>query len=155
MLRELSRRALWAYMNCVPLYTARSLTKRRDILAAFDGIRNLLWRRRCRHPSSSVYPALISTWLCSGSRRAHSSAECRKRTRKELSTVVCSSLAGPGAAGQATHPDSPMANKSEYTASMVDGCVLTVQEWLMKHTWIHWYIRDGHGNPSPLWHREK
>lgn len=25
----------------------------------------------------------------------------------------------------------------------------------MKHSWNHWYIRDGHGNPRPLWHRER
>lgn len=25
----------------------------------------------------------------------------------------------------------------------------------MKHTWIHWYIRDGHGNLRPLWHKMK
>ena len=25
----------------------------------------------------------------------------------------------------------------------------------MKHTWIHWYIRDGHGNLRPLWHERE
>ena len=50
---------------------------------------------------------------------------------------------------------SPMENKSEYKSSMVDGCLPNVQEWLKKHTWIHWYIRDGHGNLRPLWHKQK
>ena len=42
MLRELNRRPLWVYMSCVALYTARRLTKTRDILAAFSGISNRL-----------------------------------------------------------------------------------------------------------------
>ncbi len=42
MLRELDKRPLWVYMGCVALYTARHLTKTRDILAAFSGISNRL-----------------------------------------------------------------------------------------------------------------
>lgn len=42
MFRVLWDRPLQVYMNCVALYTARHLTKSRDILAAFDGISNLL-----------------------------------------------------------------------------------------------------------------
>jgi hypothetical protein len=39
----------------------------------------------------------------------------------------------------------------EYRNSMVEGCLANVREWLMCHTWIRWYIRDGHGNLRPIW----
>ena len=32
---------------------------------------------------------------------------------------------------------------------------MDLHEWLIKHTWVHWYIRDGHGNLRTLWDREK
>ena len=41
--------------------------------------------------------------------------------------------------------------KMLYNPDMVDGCMSNVREWLTNHTWICWYIRDGHGNVRPLW----
>lgn len=71
----------------------------------------------------------FSTWLSSGS------GECRERTWKELGTVVCSSLAGQAWCGWRSDIfDLPLENKSEYRASMVNGCLPDVPEWLMKHT---------------------
>ena len=42
MLGELQRRAIWVYTDCVQLYTRRDMTKQQDVLAAFDGICNIM-----------------------------------------------------------------------------------------------------------------
>ena len=38
---------------------------------------------------------------------------------------------------------------------MVQGCIDNLNEWLLRHTWICWYIRDGHGRLRPLWDSER
>ena len=154
MLRELSRRALWVYTNCVPLYTARILTNRRDILAAFNGICNLM--EKTMHapfvfglPSSHFDMALLWQSQSALERRAPKNT----KERVEYNGMQFPSWSWCGWTSDAL--DSPMENKAEYKSAMVDGCLPNVQEWLMKHTWIHWYIRDGHGNLRPLWHERE
>lgn len=154
MLRELSRRALWVYTNCVPLYTARILTNRKDVLAAFNGICNLMEKTMQAPfifglPSSHFDMALL--W------QPQSALERRQpkndKERAEYNGMQFPSWSWCGWTSDAL--PSPLENKSEYKSSMVDGCLSNVQEWLMKHTWIHWYIRDGHGNLRPLWHKQQ
>lgn len=154
MLREMSRRALWVYTNCVPLYTARILTNRRDILAAFNGICNLM--EKTMHapfvfglPSSHFDMALLWQPQSAIERRAPENA----KEKVEYNGMRFPSWSWCGWTSDALN--SPMDNKSEYESAMVDGCLPNVQEWLMKHTWIHWYIRDGHGNLRPLWHERE
>ena len=154
MLRELSQRALWVYINCVPLYTARILTKPKDILAAFNGICNLMEKTMQAPfmfglPSSHFDMALLWEPQSALERRVPKT----DRERAEYGGMQFPSWSWCGWTSDAL--DLPMENKSEYKTSMVDGCVPNVQEWLMKHTWIHWYIRDGHGNLRPLWHKVK
>ena len=154
MLRELNRRGLWVYTNCVPLYTARILTNRKDVLAAFNGICNVMEKTMQAPfifglPSSHFDVALL--W------QPQSALERRQpkndNERAEYNGMQFPSWSWCGWTSDAL--PSPLENKSEYKSSMVDGCLSNVQEWLMKHTWIHWYIRDGHGNLRPLWHRQK
>ena len=154
MLRELSRRALWVYTKCVPLYTARILTNRKDVLAAFNGIYNLMEKTMQAPfifglPSSHFDMALL--W------QPQSALERRKpkddKERADYNGMQFPSWSWCGWTCDAL--PSPMGNKSEYNSSMVDGCLTNVQEWLTKHTWIHWYIRDSHGNLRPLWHKQK
>lgn len=102
MFRELSRRALWVYINCVSLYTARILTKRKDILAAFNGISNLMEKTMQAPfifglPSSHFDMALL--W------EPQSAIERRvPKTDKERAEYGdMQFLVGPGAAGQAMH----------------------------------------------------
>ena len=154
MLGELSRRALWVYTNCVALYTARILTKRKDILAAFNGISNLMEKTMQAPfifglPSSHFDMALLWEPQSALERRVPKT----DKERTEYGGMQFPSWSWCGWTRDAL--ESPMENNSAYKASMVDGCVPNVGEWLMKHTWIHWYIRDGHGNLRPLWHREK
>lgn len=47
--RQLPLRSMWVYMKSVELYTARSLTKDGEVLAAFSGVTNLM-RRTMRAP---------------------------------------------------------------------------------------------------------
>ena len=154
MLRELSRRALWVYTNCVPLYTARVLTKPKDILAAFNGICNVMEKTMQAPfifglPSSHFDMALLWEPQRALKRRVpRSDVE-----RAEYGGMQFPSWSWCGWTSNAL--DLPMENKLEYKLSMMNGCLPDVHEWLMKHTWIHWYIRDGHGNLRPLWHRKK
>lgn len=39
----------------------------------------------------------------------------------------------------------------EYRVATIGGCISNVHEWLNKHTWIVWYIRDGQGNLRLVW----
>ena len=39
----------------------------------------------------------------------------------------------------------------EYKSSTLDGCEDNLHDWLMHHTWITWYIRDGSGNLRLVW----
>ena len=154
MLRELNRRALWVYTNCVALYTARVLTKRKDILAAFNGISNLMEKTMQAPfifglPSSHFDMALLWEPQSAIERRVPKTED----EKAEFGGMQFPSWSWCGWTSDAL--DSPMENNSAYKAVMVDGCVPNVREWLMKHTWIHWYIRDGHGDLRPLWHREK
>lgn len=154
MFRDLSRRALWVYINCVSLYTARILTKRKDILAAFNGISNLMEKTMQAPfifglPSSHFDMALLWEPQSAIERRVPKT----DKERAEYGGMQFPSWSWCGWTSDAL--DVSMENKSEYKASMVDGCLPNVQEWLIKHTWIQWYIRDGHGNLRPLWHREK
>jgi len=38
-----------------------------------------------------------------------------------------------------------------YNSSMIEDCLSNVHQWLMEHTWISWYIRDGRGNLRAVW----
>ena len=154
MLRELNRRAFWVYTSCVALYTARTLTKRKDILAAFNGISNLMEKTMQASfifglPSSHFDLALLWEPQSALERRVPKTDQ----ERAEYGGMQFPSWSWCGWTSDAL--DSPMENNSEYKASMVDGCIPNARQWLKFHTWIHWYIRDGHGNLRPLWDREK
>ena len=154
MLRELSRRALWVYTNCVPLYTARILTNRKDVLAAFNGICNLM-EKTMQAPSIFGLPSshfdMALLWQPQSALKRRKPKDDKERA--EYNGMQFPSWSWCGWTCDAL--PSPMGNKSEYQSSMVDGCLTNVQEWLTKHTWIHWYIRDGRGNLRPLWHKQK
>jgi hypothetical protein len=44
-----------------------------------------------------------------------------------------------------------MDGRIEYQLDMLDGCMLNVREWLKRHTWIQWYVRNEKGHCRPLW----
>ncbi|KAK3689421.1 heterokaryon incompatibility protein-domain-containing protein [Podospora appendiculata] len=162
-LGELRRRAFWFYMKCIQLYTGRELTKPKDILTAFQGTGWLLQQQMSAPlfyglPSSHFDLALLWMPLKKLDRRrqktAHrsSAAPC---SQDEMGNCNCK-LEEEGFGGK----DFPswswcgwMGGKAEYQLSMIDGCLLNVQEWLRDHTWIQWYVRDYEGNLRPLWNK--
>ncbi|KAK3317640.1 heterokaryon incompatibility protein-domain-containing protein [Cercophora scortea] len=160
-LGELRRRAFWFYMKCIQLYTGRELTKPKDILTAFQGAAWLLQQQMNAPlfyglPSSHFDLALL--WMPlkkldrRRQRRSHRSgaAPC---SQDEMGNCKCK-LEEEGYGGKGFPSWSWcgwMGGKAEYQLSMIDGCLLNVQEWLRDHTWIQWYAREYEGDLRPLW----
>lgn len=136
ILRELSSRAFWFYMNCVSLYTSRDLSNPHDILAAFTGIGELIQGTMQASfifglPSSHLDIALL--W--------EPDVKISPREPDTTFDIKFPSWSWCGWEGATMR----------YKTDMVDGCLANVQEWLQNHTWIVWHIRDKHGNLRPLW----
>ncbi|KAF2097560.1 HET-domain-containing protein [Rhizodiscina lignyota] len=149
LLRDLrpGKRPFWVYMHCTQLYTRRRLTRANDILAAFGGISNLLAETMEAPlifglPSSHFDLALL--WVMNGPmlRRLPKDTEEKDQWGQDEfpSWSWCGWIASPWA-------DAAI----EYKADMIEGCLQNVNEWLTNHTWIHWYIRDGHGDLRHIW----
>ncbi|KAL2045787.1 hypothetical protein N7G274_002218 [Stereocaulon virgatum] len=136
MFRELNRRALWIYINCVSLYTTWILTKWKDIRAAFNGISNLT-EKTMRAPFIFGLPSsrfdMVLLWEPQSAIKRR--VPKTDNERAEYGGMQFPSWSWCGWTGDAF--DLPTDNKSEYKASRVDGCLPNVQEWLMNHTWIH------------------
>ena len=148
MFRQIDHRAIWVYMRCVELYTERKLTQPNDILAAFSGMSNLMRERMAAPfihglPSSHFDLALLWEPLRSSERRM------KKKPFKKSETP--------------STPDPEFPSWSwagwmgtvAYKESIVGGLLDNVSDWLDKHTWIKWWIRDGHGDLRPLWDNRK
>jgi len=135
MLDNLESRALQIYMDCVELYTNRVLTDPLDLLSAFTGIGNLVGETLgagliCGLPRSHFDWALL--WEPKG--------EPKKR---DLSRFPTWSWCG--------WKDEVIKHKE----STILGTRANVHEGLMDHTWITWYIRDGHANLKLIWTASK
>ena len=148
MLGDLARRAPWVYVNFVSLYTSRNLTKPRDILAAFNGVSNLM-RKALGAPFIFGLPSshfdLALLWEPEKALKRRRPRKNDEKGKAEFNGLEFPSWSWCGWWG----------GKMEYKSDMVEGCLMDLNEWLIKHTWIHWYIRDGHGNLRPLWDGDK
>jgi hypothetical protein len=139
ILPEIHRRAVWFYLKSVRLYTAREISRDGDILAAYKGISNLM--EATLHapfifglPSSHFDLALL--WEGGGSvKRRDDSNFAVEGDTKFPSWSWC----GWKSATMDYHP------------GMVGDCVANLNEWLLNHTWIYWFIRDGRGDLRPIW----
>ena len=144
MLSDLARRAPWVYVNFVSLYTSRNLTKPRDILAAFNGVSNVM-RKKLGAPFIFGLPSshfdLALLWEPEKALKRRRPGKNDEKGKAEFNGMEFPSWSWCGWWG----------GKMEYSSGMVEGCLMDLNEWLIKHTWIHWYIRDGHGNLRPLW----
>lgn len=148
LFRELkpNKRPFWVYMNCVQPYTRRKWTFANDILAAFSGISNLLADTMDAPlvfglPSSHFDLALL--WVMNGPmvRRLPKAREKQRWGQDEFpSWSWCGWLA-----------DEEVKASIEYKTDMIEGCLQNVNEWIVNHTWVHWYIRDGHSDLRPIW----
>ena len=151
LLRELDSRAFRVYMTCVQLYTSRSLTRPKDILAAFNGMSNLLGNAMGSPllfglPSSHFDLALL--WQPTASLRRRIPTTPGEENDFEGNLFPSWSWCGwMGHGPSKTRPPSMSYNSS----MMIEGCLSNVHQWLIEHTWISWYIRDGHGNLRAVW----
>lgn len=140
ILRDLSIQAPQVYTKCVRLYTLRSLTHQKDILAAFNGVSNLIGDTLATDlvfglPSSHFDWALL--WEPRGSlpsSRRVIEQESSADSRRFPSWSWC------GWKG-AMH----------YRPSTISGSNNNLHQWLTQRTWIVWYIRDGHGQLRQVW----
>jgi Heterokaryon incompatibility protein (HET) len=155
ILRELECRAIWVYLQCVSLYSSRILTKPKDILAAFAGISNLM-KRTMRAPFIFGMPSshfdLALLWEPQQAVKRRKSDKNDEKEVREYSGLEFPSWSWCGWTN-VTNEVQPLKLKPlmEYSQNMIGGCLTHLNEWLLKHTWIHWYIRDGRGRLRPLW----
>ena len=162
-LRELQQRPMWFYMTYISMYTGRRLTKPRDILAAFEGISWLLGQYM-RAPSVFGLPTshfdLALLWSPAQTVRRRRPKEPRPKKR------TCTADAEGNCSCKSAHADTDMYGsrsfpswswsgwmdgRIEYDLDMVDGCLLDVNDWLSRRTWIQWYIRNEKGHLRPIW----
>ncbi|RDW75474.1 hypothetical protein BP6252_06616 [Coleophoma cylindrospora] len=143
VLHELDRRPIRVYMNCMSRYSARKLTQQKDILAAFNGVSNLISGVMQAPfifglPSSHFDLALLWEPLQAVTRRVQGDGQDFQGLEFP-SWSWCGWKGGP----------------TEYRSSQLEGVLINVREWLLEHTWIAWYIRDGRGNLRPVWDGER
>jgi hypothetical protein len=134
MLQQLSDAPLSVYKKALELYMTRNLTYSRDILAAFNGIGNQV----CEALGGSLIHGLPSShfdWALLW--EARDAAERRFDVDEELFP----SWSWCGWKGE----------MMEYKPHVLSGCEENLEDWLMNHTWITWYIRDFNGNLRLVW----
>jgi hypothetical protein len=152
ILSDLEHRAIYVYKNCVELYSSRDLTKPDDVLSAFHGITNLL---RQNLDGSFVHglPSSYFDWAL-----LWEPQDAPTRRRKEEFANQDGSHGNGESPKWTSDVDFPswswvgwFGKRMEYKTSMIEGTLTNLREWLMKHTWICWYIRDGRGSLRPVW----
>jgi hypothetical protein len=142
ILHELRRRPIRVYMNCMSRYSERQLTQAKDILAAFNGVSNLISDVMGAPfifglPSSHFDLALLWEPLSAVSRRVPGPDE-------DFGDFIFPTWSWCGWKG----------GSMSYRTYQLEGVLTNVHEWLTEHTWIAWYIRDGRGNLRPIWDGE-
>lgn len=151
-LGELETRPIWFYMKCVSLYTGRRLTYARDILAAFDGVARLMERHmhgaRMVHglPPSHFDLALLWEPLQCQERRVLGTKNGQSGAVMEFPSWSWSGWMD----GRGQKKGAPV----KYRQETLEGCFIDVNEWLLHHTWIKWYIRNANGDLRPIWTKE-
>lgn len=135
----LERQPISFYMKCVSLYTGRRLTKPQDILAAFDGVARLMEpyiQGPLVHGLPPSHFDLALLW-----------EPVNPQERRDAMDFPSWSWAGwMNKGGQK--------KGAEYKHETLEGCFIDVHEWLLKHTWIRWFIRNRSGDLRPIWAKE-
>ncbi|EEU41198.1 uncharacterized protein NECHADRAFT_83370 [Fusarium vanettenii 77-13-4] len=144
LLSQLKVRAFWFYAHCVTLYTARELYEPFDILAAFGGMCRLMENTMQAPfvfglPTSHFDLAILWQPVAKSERlnRATVSDDPKYKDMRFPSWSWC----GWNHQG------------ATYDWEMVGGCFADVRTWILNHTWIDWYIRDGYGTLRRVWDR--
>jgi hypothetical protein len=136
MLKKLDQQPLWVYKRSLELYMTKNLTRAKDIIAAFTGIGNLV----CNALGGDLIYGLPSShfdWALLWEPRDAAIRRENEGNEQFPSWAWC------GWAKEIM----------EYKTSTLVGCEDNLHDWLMHHTWITWYIRDGSGNLRLVWDR--
>ena len=151
MLNYLNARAILLFMKSVEIYTSRQLTRPENILAAFQGIGNVVGKKLGADliyglPRSHFDWALL--W------EPQSAADARTiEPRKEGEAKRITET--PTVQGKREFPSWSWCGWKdaviEYKQSITLGSTINLHEWLAEHTWITWYIRDGYGGLKLVW----
>jgi hypothetical protein len=159
MLHDIDRRAVWFYMKCVALYTGRRLTKPKDMLAAFKGISSLI-EGTLRAPFLFGLPTshmdLAMLWEPQGvikrrrpkkwTKQQYERLSDQEKAKSEREKVGFGDMEFPSWSWSGW-----MGAKMEYKNDMLEGSLDDGNQWLRKHTWIRYYVRDGRGYLRQLW----
>jgi Heterokaryon incompatibility protein (HET) len=139
---QIERRSIWFYMLCVSLYTKRELTKAKDIIAAFDGMSNAV-EKTMRAPFCFGLPTshfdFALLWQPKGNLSRRIEFKKNEFEGDEFPSWSWTGWKGPFC---------------QYDRKELEGCLLNIQDWILHHTWIRWYIRDENGNLRPLWDKD-
>jgi len=132
--REANTKAIEVYKDTIRSYTSRDLGNEADILAAFNGI----GRDLTRHLGGEAVFGLPNTHFDWALLWEPTSAPERRRKGTKLSFPSWSWVGWKKA---------PIAYRDIFVAEPERN----LHDWLLKHTWIVWYIRDGQGNLRLVW----
>lgn len=141
---EVKDRPIQFYMKCVESYTGRDLTLPEDILKAFSGVSRLIEWYTCAPfffglPSSHFDFALL--WRPQEGKVRRPGNPDKDAVFPSWSWSGWQLEGNPGTGTTAYYP-----------LDILEGALIHLHHWLLKHTWIVWYIRDGDGHLRPLWH---
>lgn len=134
MLQQLPSDPLTVYKRSLELYMTRELSFSKDVLAAFNGIGNLV----CEALGGGLifgFPSSHFDWALLW--EARDAPE--RRVDEDEETFPSWSWCGW------------TKEMMEYKPHILSGCEENLHEWLMHHTWITWYIRDFNGNLRLVW----
>jgi hypothetical protein len=155
---ELEKCPIRFYMNCVRQYTGRNLTKPSDILNAFDGVSKLMQTSMNAPfyfglPSSHFDFALL--WSPKTGRKRRTRCAPTKDTEQSIEAEkhCCDKWEFPSWSwsGWEDIDDAKRGAAVHYPADFLEGALTDLNDWLLKRTWIIWYIRDKNGDLHPIW----
>ena len=136
MLSELVDRPIQVYAESVELYTSRQLSMSKDILNAFNGMRNLIGNTLRAHLVHGLPNSHFDWAFLWETQEIDTRNPIERRDPQKFPTWSwCGWIGGAMA----------------YKSTMVEGTLINLHEWLMEHTWIVWYIRDGYGSLRLVW----
>lgn len=169
---QLKSRPIWFYMNFIRQFTGRHLTFAKDILAAFEGIAWLLQQHMDQErflfglPPSHFDLALLWDPMQALRRRrktkSHSTSNisCPINGKSvHVERALCSCENTDQSLEDAEFPswswcgwmeDDSSGFQVIYDEERLSGCMANISQWLERHTWIKWFVRDEKGHLRPL-----
>ncbi|KAK3722401.1 hypothetical protein LTR37_002392 [Vermiconidia calcicola] len=134
--RKFSGNPVDAYRIGVTLYTARELSRSHDILAAFDGVGKLL----CGDLGGESVYGLPNSHFDLALLLWEPQDAPKRRPPGPRESFPSWSWCGW---------DKQYVKHNEHTVPPL--ITEHLHDWLMEHTWISWYIRDGNGDLRLVW----